>query len=246
MEDLEPPSKQTPRISVVFPYYDNPEMLKFQLDVISQYSRHVAERVEVIIVDDASPLFPASEILRDLPIRNVRTFRILRDKPWNQDAARNVGAFEAAGDYLLLTDIDHVVPESTLLELEKIADEDRVFTLGRKSHFSEKVVPSHVNSYFLSRSLFWSVGGYDEDFWGAYGSDVLFRRRLVRRLEVVELPEVRLELVTRGAVSDAKNVSLERVPSMARRIRTLWLRTLKRLGLRAEPVALVNPYTRHS
>ena len=96
MEDLEPPSQETPRISVVFPYYDNPEMLKFQLDVISQYSRHVAERVEVIIVDDASPLFPASEILRDLPIRNVRTFRILRDKPWNQDAARNVGAFEAA------------------------------------------------------------------------------------------------------------------------------------------------------
>jgi predicted glycosyltransferase involved in capsule biosynthesis len=165
------------------------------------------------------------------------------DRPWNQDAARNIGAHEARGRYLLLTDIDHVVPESTLLDLCEIEDHRCVYTLPRAAHFSDKVIPSHVNSYFLSRSLYWDIGGYDEDFWGAYGSDRLFRTRLLKSAPVKELPNSRLELVTRGSIPDAKNTNLSRRPSLWRRLRSLSLRLFKNLGMRKSPVTLTNPYS---
>ena len=233
-----------PRISIVFPYYDNPEMLRFQLETMSAYSPEILARCEIVVVDDGSPSFPASEVILASPFREVRVFRLLEDKPWNQDAARNIGAFEAEGQYLLLTDIDHIVPEQTLSALYEVDDEDRVYVFSRKAHFSEKIVPSHVNSYFMSRVLYWQIGGYDEDFWGAYGSDRLFRQRLLQSNNVIELSDIRLELVTRGAIVDAKNVTLSRQPSVFRRIRSLLLRVMKFMKFRASPVTLVNAYER--
>ncbi len=235
----------SPRISIIFPYYDNPEMLRFQCGRLSSYSPEALRACEIILVDDCSANFPAALIAAEFALDNVRVFRITLDKPWNQDAARNIGAHEARGVYLLLTDIDHVVPESTVLDLARINDESRVYTLGRKAHFSDKVVPSHVNSYFMSKSLYWSIGGYDEEYWGTYGSDRLFRTRVLRHSELKEIPDVRLELVTRGSISDAKNIVFSRRPSPWRRLRSLLLRLLKKVGLRRSPVVLTNPYTQH-
>ncbi|MDA9787085.1 glycosyltransferase [Pontimonas sp.] len=230
------------RVSVVFPYYDNPEMLRFQLHHFQQYSTETLEACEIVIVDDCSPKFPARDVLREFDLPNVRLFRVGVDRPWNQDAARNIGAYEASGLYLLLTDIDHVVPEATLLELCDIADNRTVYTLARKAQFSERVIPSHVNSYFLSKELYWSIGGYDEDFWGAYGSDRLFRTRVLKSAPTKELLTAHLVLVTGGSISDAKNTTLSRRPSIWRRLRSFVLRLLKKLGLRQSPVALSNPY----
>lgn len=236
-------STQIPRVSIVFPYYDNPEMLRFQLDQFRKYSQKALDACEIVIVDDCSPVFPARDVLRenDLPI--VRLFRLGVDRPWNQDAARNIGAHEARGQYLLLTDIDHIVPESTLLEICDIEDSLKVYTFARKAHFSDKVIPSHVNSYFLSKSLFWDIGGYDEDFWGTYGSDRHFRTRVLRSAPIKELLSARLELVTRGSIPDAKNTSFPRRPSPWKRLRSLLLRLFKKLGIRRSPVVLTNPYS---
>lgn len=231
-----------PRLSIVFSYYDNPEMLKFQLSVFESFPRETWQLLEIVLVDDGSPLSPALECLHHSKVQNLKLFRIARDKPWNQDAARNIGAFEARGEYLLLTDIDHVVPLATVEALTSIDDLDSVFTLSRKAHFSEKVIPSHVNSYFLSRQKYWSIGGYDEDFWGTYGSDKLFRKRVIRAGGIKLLGDVRLELVTRGSISDAKNTGLPRTPSLLRKVRSVVLRGLKRMGLRENPVVMANPY----
>ena len=235
-------STQIPRVSVVFPYYDNPEMLRFQLGHFGNYSQGALDECEIVIVDDCSPVFPARDVIREYDLPNLRLFRLGVDLPWNQDAARNIGAHEARGEYLLLTDIDHVVPESTLLELCEIQDNLSVYTLARKTHFSDKVIPSHVNSYFLSWSLYWAIGGYDEDFWGAYGSDRLFRSRVLKSAPIKVLPNSRLELVTRGSIPDAKNTNFSRRPSLWRRLRSLLLRLSKKLGMRKSPVTLTNPY----
>jgi glycosyltransferase involved in cell wall biosynthesis len=235
-------STQIPRISMVFPYYDNPEMLRFQLVHFGDYSPEALDECEIVIVDDCSPVFPARDVIREHDLPNIRLFRVGVDRPWNQDAARNIGAHEARGEYILLTDIDHVVPESTLLQLCDIEDKLSVYTLARKAHFSDKVIPSHVNSYFLSRSLYWDIGGYDEDFWGAYGSDRLFRTRVLKSAPIKELPNSRLELVTRGSIPDAKNTNFSRHPSLWRRLRSLLLRLSKKLGMRKSPVTLNNPY----
>jgi len=236
-------STQIPRVSIVFPYYDNPEMLRFQLGHFGNYSQEALDACEIVIVDDCSPVFPARDVIRGCDLPNIRLFRLGVDLPWNQDAARNIGAHEARGEYLLLTDIDHVVPESTLSELCDIEDNLSVYTLARKAHFSDKVIPSHVNSYFLSKALYWGIGGYDEDFWGTYGSDRLFRTRVLKSAPIIELPNSRLELVTRGSIPDAKNTNFSRQPSLWRRLRSLLLRLFKKLGIRKSPVTLTNHYS---
>lgn len=236
-------STQLPRVSIIFPYYDNPEMLRFQLSKFGDYSQEGLDACEIVIVDDCSPVFPARDVIRECDLPNVRLFRLGVDRPWNQDAARNIGAHESRGQYLLLTDIDHVVPEATLLQLCEIKDIRSVYTLARKTHFSNKVIPSHVNSYFLARSLYWDIGGYDEDFWGTYGSDRLFRTRVLKSAPIKALHNSRLELVTRGSIPDAKNTNFSRQPSLWRRLRSLLLRLFKKLGIRKAPVTLTNPYS---
>jgi len=235
-----------PRLSVIFAYYANPQMFRYQLEHFSAMDLDVLSQIEILVVDDASPNWPAANEaagFRQLPLK---VFRVREDKPWNQDAARNIGAFEAQGQMLLLTDVDHLVPEESLRLLLGIGVTSEVNSLSRKAHFSsrDKVVRSHANSYVMSRQKYWEIGGYDEDFWGTYGSDVLFRRRIEKNCKIVELPHVRLEVVTKGSISDAKNLNLSRTPSIWRRARGVFLRGLKMLRLLPSPRVLENPYDR--
>ena len=107
----------TPLISLVFAYYENPEMLELQWREISRYPARVKKLLQVIVVDDGSPSHPAAEVARPPGLPQHAIFRLDRDVRWNQDAARNIGALEAQAPWLLLTDIDHVVPEATLTKL---------------------------------------------------------------------------------------------------------------------------------
>lgn len=233
---------ERPEIAIVMPYYDNPQMWAYQLEHFRGLDPKIARRVEVIVVDDASPHYPAASVIEgDVPLA-LSVFRIERDKPWNQDAARNIGVHEAQAPYVLVTDIDHIVPGATLEGLLALEDPSRVFSLGRGAHFSDAKVASHVNSYFLSQDLYWTIGGYDEDFWGMYGTDKLFRNRVLKNHDIVLKADLSLELVTQGSIPDAKNKVFSRKPSILRRLRGLSLRILKFLRLRKSPRVLINPY----
>ena len=237
-------STERPDIAIVMPYYDNPQMWAYQLEHFHTLDPKIARRVEVIVVDDASPHHPAADVIQgDLPL-TLSVFRIERDKPWNQDAARNIGVHEATAPYVLVTDIDHIVPAATLEGLLSLKDSSRVFSLGRGAHFSDAKVASHVNSYFLSKDLYWRIGGYDEDFWGMYGTDKLFRNRVLENHNIVLKNDLFLELVTQGSIPDAKNKVFRRKPSIVRRAVGLSLRFLKFLKVLKSPRVLVNPYTK--
>jgi glycosyltransferase involved in cell wall biosynthesis len=234
----------SPVLSLIFPYYDNPKMLAYQLEYYAQLPDQVASKVEIVLVDDASSQYPAADLVPQKYPMRLSVFRIDKDKPWNQDAARNIGAYEATGEFLLLTDIDHVVPVDTLENLLMMEDRDSVITLARKAHFSEKVVHSHVNSYVMTRKAFWEIGGYDEDFWGIYGSDWIYRRQVQKRFPIVLRDDLRLELVTQGSIVDAKNKKFSRKPSFFARVRGRVLRLLKLLHLVPSPRTMTNPYRR--
>jgi hypothetical protein len=233
-----------PVLSIVFAYYENPQMLALQCERLAALPKSVLSQIEVIVVDDSSPRHPAVAVIPEKFPVTLAIFRIDTDKPWNQDAARNIGAWEARGTLLLLTDIDHVVPRATVEALLKDADTHEVFSLGRGAHFSAAIVAPHVNSYVMSRETYWDIGGYDEDFWGMYGSDWLFRRRVLAARPIVLRDDLTLELVTQGSVPDAKNTVFSRRPSVARRILGLALRALKALRLIPSPRVMSNPYRR--
>lgn len=201
----------TPYLSLVMPYYKNPMMLAHQFGVWSAYPDDVKAQIEIVLVDDGSPQ-PAADVVRPEGLPPLRIYRVLEDRPWHQHGARNLGAKEAVGTWLLLTDMDHVVPAETMTSLLAMlpdANTHAVFTFCRVD--APKLTPTlndrgelkpHVNSFALTREKYWRVGGYDEDCVG-YGTDSYFRRRLYAEQPETHLKQIRLIRYPREVIADA-------------------------------------------
>jgi hypothetical protein len=235
----------SPEISIVFAYYDNPSMLEFQWNRIAEYSSAVRARVEVLVVDDASPITAALSVVRPESLPDHRVYRIAKDIPWNQDAARNIGAHEASARWLLLTDIDHVVPEETLLGLLNLDKDPTVFyTLGRTKFFTDDVREPHPNSYVVTRDMYWAIGGHDEDYAGIYGKDYLFRKRALKKTREVHLPDLRLARVGTSNIPDAGTMTITRRNTRLATLRGYVMQGLKALRLMRGVQTLKAEYSR--
>ena len=169
------PSGDLKTLTLVFPYYENPAFLDTQCGVWRSYPPDLAAKLTVVVVDDGSPepcVYP-----RDLPCR-FRLFRIGVDVRWNWLAARNIGAHHAETGWVLLTDMDHIVPSETLRAvMAGQHDPSVVYALSRREHTGEAITP-HSASFLMTRDMFWKIGGYDEALSGFYGSDGDYRRRM--------------------------------------------------------------------
>lgn len=176
------------RISLVVPYYDNPGMLQMQCEFLSKLPEDIRTHLEFVVVDDGSPRWPAESYKCGV---SMQVWRIDVDVRWNQDAARNIGALHATHDWLFLTDIDHVPVPSIWDKLIKNKwDCNNVHRFERVSAPNMTPYHPHPNTFFLHRSLYDTIGGYDERLAGYYGSDGDF----VRRLEARAAGSIRLDL----------------------------------------------------
>lgn len=126
---------------------------------------------ELIFVDDGSN---PSIVIPELRPKNTTVIRTNDSRPWTQDIARNRAARAACGNYLLMTDIDHVFTRESIWMLER-------FT-GKMCHFPRRCgrfvdgKPQHVpsikanrvppNIYLIRRDIFLALGGYDESLCG--------------------------------------------------------------------------------
>jgi hypothetical protein len=184
-------------LTLVVSFYENHTWLDTQATVWRSYAAALAAALSIVIVDDGSPVpcvKPAN-----LPSA-TRLFRIETDVRWNWLAARNIGAHHAADGWILLTDIDHVVPERTLEAiLTGVHDPTVVYAFHRREHTGQAIAP-HSASFLMTRAMFWTIGGYDERLAGFYGTDGYYRRRLVRH---ARLQLLGAELVRHEHVGDA-------------------------------------------
>lgn len=190
-------------------YYDNPTMLDIQLKNMAGYCQEIKDHLELIIVDDCSPRWPAK--IRDIGFP-VSLYRTKVDVAWNQDFCRNLGAYHAQGEWLFLTDIDHIIPESTI---KYLLEPKTKLKLGVAYRFARRSAPLmmpyklHPNSWLMSKAFYWQMGGYDERFAGYYGTDGDFRDRINKHTEIIDLP-CHIVRIGRETIPDASTTTLVR------------------------------------
>lgn len=228
-------------------------MLAHQYATWVQYPAAVKARIEIILVDDASPE-PAADVARPDGLPALRIFR-LHGEPsmvprWRQHAGRNRAAHEALAPWLLLTDMDHVVPAFTLdLLLECIRFDifpepvvvmfKRVDAPDMTPKLKNGLPHPHTNSFAVEREWFWEIGGYDEELTG-YGTDGFFLPKLKGRngqyvVELVDRPIIRYP---REVIPDASTWA-DRDAAKRRTHANELVRDKARRGLR--PMALSVP-----
>jgi hypothetical protein len=230
-------------LSLCMPYYRNPGILKRHIEIFrNEWSADLRRRIEVVVVDDGSPDERASDVVASMwrgagiayatQQPRISVYRVTEDRPWHQHGARNLGAHVAKAPWLLMTDIDHVVPPATLDEVLRRLPSMRsheVLTFGRvdapmgtawragdwrgmePTRRDDGTLKAHVNSFVVSRKHYWRTGGYDESFCGLYGTDIEFRRRLFTGRTITHhLADCPLIRVGREVIPDASTRDVER------------------------------------
>ena len=239
-------------ISYITPYYENAGMLAEQLAKLGAFPDHLKGAVEYIVVDDGSPTAPAIDTVRRFHRQgwldgiDLKVFRIGVDVRWNHIAARNIGAHHATHGWLMLTDIDHVVPSETfgiiMGKLETL-DKRRFYTFDRVDAPHLTPYKPHPHTWLMYQSLWNKFGGYDERFSGHYGMDFLARERL---LELAEQRHLNLPVIryAREVIPDASTVTYERKSAADRQFVKAKRAELIRDGTYRQPVTLSFPYER--
>lgn len=161
------------KLTVITHVYNSQAGIDEQVARWKSYSAHVLQQVEFIVIDDCSspPLTIDKELL------NLRLFRVLDDIDWNMPGCRNLAAIQSQSDWLLYFDVDNIITaEQMEMIVLALGGLDKKTLYCFKRIYNEVEVEPHINTYLISRSGFFAVGGYDEDFSGHYGfEDVIFR-----------------------------------------------------------------------
>lgn len=162
-------------LTILYPYYANPDFFKLQVGWWSTFPDWLRAHLSAIVVDDGSPVPAVLPERRPFP---MRLFRIETDVRWNWLAARNIGFHHAPDGWCLVTDMDHVIPESTASAIVYGRHDPRVIYGFSRIEHTGALLAAHPNSWLMTRAMFWKVGGYDERLSGHYGTDGSWRRRM--------------------------------------------------------------------
>ncbi len=189
-------------------------MFKLQQKNWMSYPDKVKKNIEIIVTDDCSLHIKAKDhVILDDSV-NFRLFEIEEKIKWNWLQCRNIGAKYAKGEWILLTDMDHLVTPAMLTKLlkrTKVLRYNEVYQFGRVKAPDMSRYKHHNDSFFLQKKLFWKAGGYDEDYAGLYGTSGMFRRRLYSHAVRSSIfPNMDLVLYSREVIPDASTTSYAR------------------------------------
>lgn len=186
----------TIRLSIIIPCLNSHEVVRRQL--LHFAAMKPPDDIELVLVDDGSdpPLWTdngvgMSELVDDErwqsffheKWKNITFLNTFDTRPWTWALARNFGAKRAKGEYLLMFDVDHIMPRSAIdfvrgfdgLKVQfsrefGILDENGVLTQDRDV-LADYGLPKDKglklgplpNNFAMKAATFWELGGYRED-----------------------------------------------------------------------------------
>lgn len=194
--------------TIVMPYYENPKMLRLQLHEWRMFTPSEKVALSAVIVDDGSPNNPAGDVVREHGNCGfkVRVFRIVPNIPWNQDGARNLAMKHVDTQWALMTDMDHMIKRDQVSRMLNFVSHRTMkgqYYMPHREDWDGRSNHPHANSYVFNVEDFWTMGGYDEDFAGVYGSDGNFRKCMRAGLQERVTSDFRLTRWPSDAISDA-------------------------------------------
>lgn len=195
-------------ITVCLSYYNQPvELVHQHIREWQSYPEDIKNKFTFFIIDDASKV-PLHEIIDKTLLKNldVHVYRVKEDLYCNIAGVRNLGAKECRTPWMVILDMDTLIPKETAKGMIKFATEcaDKNFCLK----FIRKV-PSNVrhikhNQFHPAVCLlrvvdYWNVGGCDEDLVGHYGNtDPIFWYRAQGKLNVLYTNDLYLIYIPEG------------------------------------------------
>lgn len=232
-------------VTLLYAYYNNPQMLRRHIVEWSKYDPTLLDRVNFIIVDDGSMDAPALDALAAerhfMGALDITVYRVQVDRPWGQDAARNIGMRNAETPWVLMSDMDHLLSFREFPKMFDFVERRAVrgnYYMPRRARVGGAPYHPHPNTFVFHREDFWSMGGYDEDFVGFYGSDGNFRK-CAKGSGLFEKPcdEFKMTLFGTDAIPDANTRTLTRKEG------PLWAATNKKLNAKrtGPPYRAVDP-----
>ncbi|MBS1999908.1 MAG: glycosyltransferase [Candidatus Obscuribacterales bacterium] len=162
-----------PTVSVVIPYFDQPEFLR---DAVESVIAQTYANVEIIVVDDCSPGVSAIQLLRGLRHPKLLVFKLESRK--GSSVARNAGIVRSSGEYILTLDAaDLLAPQYVSETVKHLLDSNddgvctaiRIFGGADAIVYPELEIPQILsrstvcNTFIYKRSVFDAVEGYREN-----------------------------------------------------------------------------------
>ncbi len=228
-----------PLITLVLPFYRQPNMLLKQLETWDAYA-DTRSAFDFIVVDDGSPESAEDAMdgfwTDDGPW--VSLYRIDKDVPWNRGMARNLGTKMATTPWVLHVDTDHVLTAQNAANLlvtirSMVGAVPKWFRFARRrigaadeTRKKDKVDPKatdvrihpHIDSYLTTPEAFWKAGGYNTRFSGILGGGTPFLKEMERvNGEPGLLEGTELHVHTRHSVPDSSEHTLPRDPEAFKR-----------------------------
>ena len=172
------------RLSIVISVLESYMVVKRQIKYFK--SLNLPDTIEIIFVDDGSDP-PIKEVLKKtLPNHGLRNFYIYPScdyRPWSQACGRNLGAKLADGEFLLMTDIDHILPKKAIMAAhdfdgDKMRFDRSYAVLDKNGNITQNIktlfrygfrgrslnTRRHTNSFVMRRSIYFEIGGYPEKY----------------------------------------------------------------------------------
>lgn len=178
-------------IAIIQTYYDDPNYLQQAITSWNSYDVPVS----VILIDDGSPQYPASQVLSQFTISNNVNFslyEVTEDIGFNSHGCRNLGAEVSKSDWLIFLDIDHFLDSDQLDKLYRMElSEDSWYgftTIYNGQNLLMGGGPS--NTFMCTKKMYEQGGGYDESYTPNHYGDREFLSMMKSKFNWIKLENI--------------------------------------------------------